>query len=106
MYHQQPPPPAAPEPKDDLNKYLTWGNMLKVLLFICTPIFMIAQKDAADKSRDLEIKNINIKLEEIKISIDNNNKKTLEEYKEMSERINNLEKKVEIISYELKNPNL
>lgn len=104
MYYQQQPPPA-PEPKDDLNKYLTWGNMLKVLLFICTPIFMIAQKDAADKSRDLEIKNVNIKLEEIKLSIDNNNKKTLEEYKEMSERINNLEKKVEILSYELQNPN-
>lgn len=93
------------EAKDDLNKYLTWGNMIKVLVFICTPIFMIAQKDAADKTRDIEIKNINIKLEEIKISIQESGRAAKEEYKETSNRLNSVERRMELIEYELKNNN-
>lgn len=94
--------PSNPPARDDLNQYLTWANVIKVVVFLCTPIFIIAKQLGKETTRDYEIKTIttniteiNTTLKEVKISNENL-------YKEQASRSSVMEKEIEAIKAELK----
>lgn len=90
------------EKTDDLNKYLTWGNVIKVILFLLTPVVAINGFINKSTVQEYELKTLNTNIAEINTSVKELKVQTENFIKESNSKITQLEKDVDIIKLELK----
>lgn len=88
--------------KDDLNAYLTWGNVAKVVIFLCTPIFFIAKQTGKDTIKEYEMKSLMTSTEEINKNVKDIKTQNEAYQKEINQRIQTLELNFQAIQAEFK----
>lgn len=88
--------------QDDLNKYLTWGNVIKVILFLVTPFIAISAFLNKATLQEYEVKNISQSLKDINITVKELKTTTENMVKEANTRISSLESRVQILEIEVK----
>lgn len=87
---------------DDFNRYLTWGNMLKVVIFLCTPIGLLSSYMSKSTVQDIELKTIAADVRDMKTTMKEFKEAVELSTKESNSRVTVLEQQVELLKVELR----
>lgn len=87
--------------RDDINTYLTWSNLIKVAVFICSVVWFVARQAEGDTTRDIKLDGVTRSITELNQSMNGLRGELKTTMDVFNSKINLLEKQVDLQSYEI-----
>ena len=89
------------EVKDDINRYLTWGNLWKLITLICASVWVVNEQLSSDTARDFEVNQTKKDVTEIKSIVKDIQSDIKTGTSKTDNRLNTLEQEVGLLRNDL-----
>jgi hypothetical protein len=89
------------EERDDINKYLTWSNVWKVIAIVCSCVWFISGQINSDSVRDIQQIQTQKDVSDIKIIVKDIQSDNKSNAIQTDIRLNNLEKDVKVMQTQI-----